>query len=753
MPFIFYNHKIIIRITLFFLLGSAFAVHKGHAQLPVDFRTEQVFLTTDKTDYNVDDTIHIEGVLTSLSHAHSDPYSRVLYVELIDASTDSVVIRRKLMCNEKGLFKAAIIPDADAGKGDYFLRSYTNLMRNFNPDSFPLRHITIGKPTTPDDGIIDEDIHCMVAPMGRHLIPDIPQQITAVLTSSLGYPRANQTLVLVSSAGDTLELRETSPSGYAIFNFIPRRDENYKLLFSAMGVNKAFQVPETDSYAFRIAGAINGSKLRFAIEGNAPDNRRIFSFDRSNGLSEISTSSVEGVTTLAHAPTGPVTLFLTDNKLNLLSQTTLLPKVEFNSGITVADTLKANQTLDLVPAGTKLDSMKILSRFIPVSQPSIPVAEYELAASDFESPLPFPVRSFSTSEASTDFQAWLGEGTFRRFDLAEAVKSDCDVYSYMPEQIMTISGIVYDDVKAKHPMKGGRLVAYNGTNRLVTDTCVDKKGRFTVEVDFFKDGTEFFLQGINSKGVLIGGVINIDDTTYPAVGRLPKVTEGKKRNAFKSTDSIGVTGVTRILPNVVVKARAIRTEKRNDKKYYGARYLDQDHFEKYSSLTVLDALRRLAFARVLLVMDDDNEPENGTENLPYYIVQSTRLPSTLPSISAQLPIVVDGVLMDIKDCQYIFDMPTMQVESIEQLTPAEALMYTSNNLYGAILIKTKLLGPKPPKAAKGLRCWPPGLTDMPPVLQRTVSAPEKPGNYRLVVDMVSGDGKVRSVSRDVHVAP
>ena len=60
MPFIFYNHKIIIRITLFFLLGSAFAVHKGHAQLPVDFRTEQVFLTTDKTDYNVDDTIHIE---------------------------------------------------------------------------------------------------------------------------------------------------------------------------------------------------------------------------------------------------------------------------------------------------------------------------------------------------------------------------------------------------------------------------------------------------------------------------------------------------------------------------------------------------------------------------------------------------------------------------------------------------------------------------------------------------------------------
>ena len=91
------------------------------AQNPTDFRTEQIYLTTDKKDYNPDDTISIKGIVTSLAHGHSAPYSRVLYVELINPRTDSVVTRRKVMCNEKGLFRTTILPEPDADKGDYFL--------------------------------------------------------------------------------------------------------------------------------------------------------------------------------------------------------------------------------------------------------------------------------------------------------------------------------------------------------------------------------------------------------------------------------------------------------------------------------------------------------------------------------------------------------------------------------------------------------------------------------------------------------
>ena len=759
MPVITFHTNIILCPKLLFLLFPIFAVLKGYAQLPIDFRTEQIYLMTDKKDYNADDTINIEGIVTSLAHEHSAPYSRVLYVELINPRIDSVVVRRKIMCNEKGLFRTTILPDPDADKGDYFLRSYTNLMRNFNPEIFPLRHITVGMHTPPDDGIIYEDIRCTVAPVGRHLIPDIPQQITAVLTSAHGYPLAKQTLALVTSAGDTLDCRETSPAGYAVFNFIPRKNESYALLFSAMGVNKAFQVPATDSHAFRIAGAVSGRKLRFAIEGKAPGKRRIFSFDRNNGLSEISTNATEGVTTLTNAPTGPVTLFLTDGKMNLLAQTSLLPKVDYAFGVMVADTVRADSPIELLPAGTDPDSVTVLSRFISDSQKAAPVAEYELAATDFDSPLSLPLNSFPTPDATADFQAWLGEATFRRFDLAGAVKNDSTVYTYMPEQTMTISGTVYDDENAKHLMKGGRLVAYNGANQMVTDTCVDKNGRFTVDVDFFRDGTEFFLQAINSKGVLIHGVITIDDASYPAIGFLPKVPGSRKLYARSASGagSIDDDSDSRSLPNVTVKARVIRTEKRNDKKYYGARYLDKEHFEKNNSMTVLDALRRMGFIRVVRVQEESengkNDEEEGRAKYAYYMIQSTRIPTNITPGAGEIPVIVDGLWMDTKDCQYVFEMPTMQIESIEQMTPAEALFYTSHNINGAIFITTKRLGNGPMKDAKGLRCWPAGLNDMAPAENRVLTAPREPGAYRLIVDMISRDGKVRSISRNIHVVP
>lgn len=729
------------------------------AQLPTDFRTEQIFLTTDKMDYAKDDTIRVEGVVTALAHNHSAPYSRLLYVELINPRTDSVVARQNILCDEKGLFRTTFLSEPDADKGDYFLRAYTNLMRNFNSDAFALRHITVGAPTPPDDGVIDDDIQCRIVPMGNRLIPDRPQQIAAVLLSPLGYPVTGQNLALVTAAGDTIEQRHTSASGYAVFNFIPRSGESYALRFSAMGVNKSFPVPDADKDVCRIAGAISGQRLRFAIEGTTPPKHRIFSFDRSNGLSEISTSAASGVTDLNYAPSGPVTIFLTDNNLNIVSQTTLLPKTDFNPELSLADTVTVGSTADFHLSGIDRDSVTILARFIPATLATSPLAEADMQTSDFDSPLPLPVNSISKPEGTTDLQAWLGAATFRRFDLAQAVKNDSAVYRYMPQQTMSISGIVYDDDKAKHPMKGGRLVAYNAANRLVTDTCVAKDGRFTVDVDYFKDGTEFFLQAINSKGVLIRGVIRIDDTTYPVVGTLPAISIGKKRYADSSAsiDTEDKANDSRSLPNVTVKARVVRTEKRNDKKYYSARYLDHEAFEKYNCLTVKDALRRMPFIRVVEVEDGSEDEEISLDSPKgmygtYYKITTTRGSPTLNG-GAEVPLVLDGTLMETKSSQYIFEMPIMQIESIEQLSTSEAMMYSASQLMGVISITTKKLGDAPLKDAKGIRCWPPGLTDTTIPTETALKAPEKPGDYHLVVDMVTPDGNVKSLTRNVTVIP
>lgn len=737
---------------LLLILLSVFPHTIAKAEIPDDFRTEQIYLVADKTEYNIEDTIHIEGIVTCLANDHSIPYSRILYVELINPRTDSVVIRQKITCTGNGLFKTSILPELDIDRGDFFLRAYTRLMQNFSPETFALRHLTIGAPEPTDDGVIDDDIECQIVPMGNHLISETPQQIVALLTTHPGNPIQDQKLSLISSTGDTIQECHTSPSGYAVFNFIPRSGENYKLHFSAMGVNKIFPVSAPDSDGCHITGAISGHRLRFAIEGKIPESYRILSFDRCNGLSEISTKLPSGVTTLQHAPTGPVTIFLTNRSLEIISQISLLPKTDFNPKISVPDTLSVDSPVDLSLEVSSVDSVTILSHFVSDDSTLKPLAEYELAASDFDSPLPLPFRSLSSPEAAADFQAWLGTATFRRFNLADVTNRESPVYRYMPEQIMSISGIVYDDDNAKHPMKGGRLIAYNGANRMVSDTCVSKNGRFTVEVSDFKDGTEFFLQAINSKGVIIRGVIKIDDSTYPAIGNLPSVHRKKSRYANSSTtiDAEEKGNSPRSLPNITVNARAIQTVKRNDKKFYGARYFDQELFEKHNSITVLDALRRMGFIRVVQVKEEGGEDK---VSYPYYQIQSTRIPTNLSAGAGEIPIIFDGTWMETKDSQFIFYLPVMQIESIEHLNAAEALIYTHRNFNGAILITTKRVGQTPSKDAKGLRCWPPGLAENSSEPESVLKAPNLPGNYRLVVDIVSHDGNVKSISRRVHVTP
>ncbi len=64
-------------------------------------------------------------------------------------------------------------------------------------------------------------------------------------------------------------------------------------------------------------------------------------------------------------------------------------------------------------------------------------------------------------------------------------------------------------------MNKGSVVAYNNYDRLPFDAEVDSKGRFSVNVSDFPVGTEFFLQGINSKGVIKSTIITLEPDTFP----------------------------------------------------------------------------------------------------------------------------------------------------------------------------------------------------------------------------------------------
>lgn len=95
---------------------------------------EKVYLHTDKPYYAVGDTIWFKAYVTIEKHQPS-ALSRIVYVDLIN-NRDSVVESQRITVTN-GFASGNIVLNGDTYKqGAYRLRSYTNWMRNFDPDYF-----------------------------------------------------------------------------------------------------------------------------------------------------------------------------------------------------------------------------------------------------------------------------------------------------------------------------------------------------------------------------------------------------------------------------------------------------------------------------------------------------------------------------------------------------------------------------------------------------------------------------------------
>lgn len=115
---------------------------------------ERVYLHTNKQYYYAGERIWAKAYLQYLQNSFQDSLSKVLYVELINPSK-KIIQTAKWKIQEGGAAGEFDLPDT-LSAGNYFIRAYTNFMRNFGDTTFLYRQIPvlkinqipIGKPIT-----------------------------------------------------------------------------------------------------------------------------------------------------------------------------------------------------------------------------------------------------------------------------------------------------------------------------------------------------------------------------------------------------------------------------------------------------------------------------------------------------------------------------------------------------------------------------------------------------------------------------
>jgi hypothetical protein len=108
---------------------------------------EKVYLHLDKPYYAAGDTIWFKAYVTIDKHQPT-PLSNIVYVDIAN-SQDSLIQILKLPVVNSVANGNIMLPPGTYKQGNYHLRAYTAWMRNFDPDYFYNKNITIGNAIEP----------------------------------------------------------------------------------------------------------------------------------------------------------------------------------------------------------------------------------------------------------------------------------------------------------------------------------------------------------------------------------------------------------------------------------------------------------------------------------------------------------------------------------------------------------------------------------------------------------------------------
>lgn len=279
------------------------------------FFHEKVYLHIDRPNYLPGETIWFSAYATFAATNTPDTLSRLLYVDLLDAETQEILLTKRIRLAD-GLGQGDIRLADSLLAGSYRLRAYTYWMRNFSEDLFFYRDFRVlaQSSDTQPPSTMPSEIAVQFMPEGGYLLRGIESKVAFKATDGAG-KSVELAGHILNQANDTLALFKTQYLGMGQFVFKPQAGQRYRIeVKKPDGSLAAFPFPTIKEEGVGI------------IVDNLSNKQNVRVFVRSN-----SDNPVE-IALLAHNQ-GDVTYA---NKATITSKLTLftLPRAGLGDGIT-----------------------------------------------------------------------------------------------------------------------------------------------------------------------------------------------------------------------------------------------------------------------------------------------------------------------------------------------------------------------------------------------------------------------------------
>lgn len=242
--------KIILSMAIVFLFPFAVAAQSSAAvnsgKNSAYGNTEEIYIQTDRDIYIAGEAVYFMTVQFSRLTRTPGTISKVIYVDLLDSYKTPVI---QVRAGSDGITGAGVfrIPDT-LRTGSYFIRSFTNLMKNYPQALFAYKKISVINPfeslsrmrIPPPDH--QADSVCFFPETG-YLVAGLQTRVGVRCYNSTGDPViANG--VIMNGDGDTLAGFTTDRHGTGLFNLTPH-DAGSLFLITAdgTGTGRRFTLP------------------------------------------------------------------------------------------------------------------------------------------------------------------------------------------------------------------------------------------------------------------------------------------------------------------------------------------------------------------------------------------------------------------------------------------------------------------------------------------------------------------------------
>jgi hypothetical protein len=233
---------------------------------------EKIYAHTDKGSYLTGELIWFKLYVVDAANKPLN-LSKVAYIDVLDNSQAPVIQTKVELKN--GIGSGSIYIPVTTGNGNYKFRAYTNWMKNFSPEYYFEKTLTIVNPQIspgPMAAANPNDFDIQFFPEGGNLVSGLTSKVAfkAVSRNGMGI---DFTGAVIDQKNDTVAKFKPLKFGMGNFSFTPDAANTYKAVIrvgNAAPVTRG--LPAIDKQGFVMQLTDNGSgQLQISVNSNTSD--------------------------------------------------------------------------------------------------------------------------------------------------------------------------------------------------------------------------------------------------------------------------------------------------------------------------------------------------------------------------------------------------------------------------------------------------------------------------------------------------